>query len=121
MNLFPKRVLRILALAATISTSLAAGAPADEATRVITIAAKRFEFAPNQLTLKKGEPVKILVTSEDVTHGFFSRALKIDADLTPGQTVEVPLTPAAAGTYTIICDHFCGAQHGNMKLTVVVE
>ena len=98
-----------------------AGARADEAPRVVTISAKRFEFVPNQLTLKKGETVTLKVTSEDVKHGFFSRQLHVDADLTPGQAVEVPLTPSAAGTFTIICDHFCGAQHGNMKLTVVVE
>jgi cytochrome c oxidase subunit II len=96
-------------------------ARADEAPRVVTISAKRFEFVPSQLTLKKGETVTLKVTSEDVKHGFFSRQLHIDADLTPGQSVEVPLTPAAAGTFTIICDHFCGAQHGNMKLMVVVE
>lgn len=97
------------------------GARADEGPRVVTVSARRFEFVPNQLTLKKGETVTLKVTSEDVQHGFFSRQLHIDADLTPGQTVEVPVTPAAAGTFTIICDHFCGAQHGNMKLTVVVE
>ena len=98
-----------------------AAARADEPPRVLTISAKRFEFVPSQLALKKGETVTLKVTSEDVKHGFFSRQLHIDADLTPGQTVEVPVTPAAAGTFTIICDHFCGAQHGNMKLTVVVE
>jgi len=111
--------MKALALAACLVVS--AVAAADEAPRTIAVSAKRFEFAPNQVTLKRGEPVTLRVTSEDVTHGFFSRQLKIDADLAPGQTVEVPLTPAAAGTYTIICDHFCGAQHGNMKLTVVVE
>jgi cytochrome c oxidase subunit 2 len=106
------------AIAAAIWT---AGTRADEGSPVITVSAKRFEFVPNQLTLKKGETVMLKVTSEDVQHGFFSRPLHIDADLTPGQTVEVPVTPAAAGAFTIICDHFCGAQHGSMKLTVHVE
>jgi heme/copper-type cytochrome/quinol oxidase subunit 2 len=59
-----------------------------------------------QITLKGNGTLR--VTSGDVTHGFFSRQLKIGTDLAPGQTAEVPLTPAAAGTYTIICDHFCG-------------
>jgi len=113
--------LKSMALAAAILAASATLVAADEAPRTITVSAKRFEFAPNQITLKKGEPVTLRVTSEDVTHGFFSRQLKVDADLAPGQTVEVPVTPAASGTYTIICDHFCGAQHGNMKLTVVVE
>jgi cytochrome c oxidase subunit 2 len=112
---------KFAAWTAIVATLSIAGARADEGPRVVTVAAKRFEFVPNQLMLKKGETVTLKVTSEDVKHGFFSRPLHVDADLTPSQTVEVPLTPAAAGTFTIICDHFCGAQHGNMKLTVVVE
>lgn len=39
----------------------------------------------------------------------------------PVDPVDVPVTPAAAVTYTVICHHFCGARHGNMKLKVVVE
>ena len=89
--------------------------------RVVTITAKRFEFSPQEITLKKGETVTLQLRSEDVTHGFFSRALGIDADLIGGETTEVTLTPQNPGKYTTICDHFCGAGHGNMKMTIVVE
>ena len=89
--------------------------------RVIEIHAKRFGFQPNVVTVKKGETVKLQLISEDVTHGFFSRPLKLDEALTPGQITEVTLTPQPAGKYTIICDHFCGAGHGNMAMTLVVE
>lgn len=34
---------------------------------------------------------------------------------------DVTITPEVAGSYTTICDHFCGANHGNMKMTIVVE
>jgi len=115
-------------LAITISLLLGAAAAgvhaplrADDAPRTIAVTARRFEFEPKQITLRKGETVRLSVTSQDVQHGFFSRPLKIDADLTPGQTADVVVTPQQAGTYTIICDHFCGAQHGNMKLVVTVE
>jgi cytochrome c oxidase subunit 2 len=94
---------------------------ADDAPRTIVVTARRFEFEPKQITLRKGETARLSVTSQDVQHGFFSRPLKIDADLTRGQETQVLVTPQEAGTYTIICDHFCGAQHGNMKLTVTVE
>src|SRR5713101_2303138 len=96
-------------------------AEAAEKPRVVTITAKRFEFSPSQITLKKGETVKLLLHSEDVTHGFFMRALGIDTDITPGETTELTLTPQTAGKFTTICDHFCGAGHGNMKMTIVVE
>lgn len=89
--------------------------------RVVEITAKRFGFVPEQITLKKGEPVTLRLHSEDVTHGFFMRKLKIDAEVEAGKTTDVTITPEVAGSYTTICDHFCGANHGNMKMTIVVE
>lgn len=96
-------------------------AEAAETPRVVTITAKRFEFSPNQITLKRGETVKLLLKSEDVTHGFLMKALGIDTDIPAGETAEVTLTPQAPGKFTTICDHFCGTGHGNMKMTIVVE
>jgi len=95
-------------------------AHAEGGPRVIEITAKRFAFSPNQITIKKGETVKIRLTSEDVTHGFFMRALKIDEEVEPGKPTEITLTPQAAGTFTTICDHFFGANHGNMNMTITV-
>ncbi len=89
--------------------------------KVINITAKRFEFSPNQITLKKGEPVKLLLTSSDVTHGFFLKPLKIDEIIEPGKTTEVNLTPQTAGTYLLICDHFCGVNHAAMNMKIIVE
>ena len=94
---------------------------ADEANRVIDITAKRFAFTPNTVTLKKGEKVTLRLHSEDVTHGFFMRALKIDEVIEPKQTKDIVVNPQTAGSFTTICDHFCGANHGNMNMTIVVE
>jgi cytochrome c oxidase subunit 2 len=113
------RFLALLLVFALIGNARAADRA--EEPRSIAITAKRFEFVPATITLKKGETVKLVVTSEDVTHGFFLRPLKIDTDLTPGQTQEITVTPQSAGTFTAICHHFCGAGHGGMKLTVIVE
>ena len=112
-------VLALALLSVLASTASAADQP--EEPRVIAITAKRFEFVPSTITLKKGETVKLAVKSEDVTHGLFLRGLKIDTDLTPGETQQITVTPQTAGTFTAICHHFCGSGHGGMKLTVVVE
>jgi cytochrome c oxidase subunit 2 len=114
-------------LAAVLPITLIAGmavprkAAAQSGPRVIEITAKRFGFAPNQITVKQGETVILRLKSEDVTHGFFTRAFKIDEDIEPGKSTDVTITPQSTGTYTIICDHFCGAGHGNMNMSVVVE
>jgi cytochrome c oxidase subunit 2 len=88
---------------------------------VVEITAKRFAFSPDKITLKKGQTTKLRIHSEDVTHGFFLRPFKLDEEIPAGQTIEVTVTPQTAGTFMPICDHFCGANHGNMNMTVVVE
>lgn len=89
--------------------------------RVVTISAKRFEFTPNQITLKRGEPVTLRVSAEDRDHGFFQKDLKLDLDLSPDKVAEATITPDKAGRFVVICDHFCGSGHGNMKMVINVE
>jgi cytochrome c oxidase subunit 2 len=120
-----KTLRRALSLLVLLSAAVAPGAlharEAEEAPRTIAVSAKRFEFEPKEIRLKKGEAVTLAVTSQDVTHGFFSRPLGIDADLSPGRTQEIRVQPKEAGTYTVICDHYCGSGHGGMKMVVIVE
>ena len=88
--------------------------------KVIEISAKRFQFAPSEITLKKGEPVILRLTSTDRVHGFMSRPFKMDTDISPDKTTDIAVTPATAGNFTIMCDHYCGTGHSNMKLKVTV-
>jgi len=104
----------------SLSSAAADSAPASEP-RTVAVTARRYEFEPATITLKKGETVKLVVTSEDVTHGLFLRPLHVDMDLPAGEARTVVVTPAESGTYTAICHHFCGAGHGGMKLKVIVE
>jgi len=111
-------VLLAVVLALALARPHAAHA---DSLKVVEITARRFEFVPNKITLRKGEPVTIRLTSADVVHGFFLRPLKIDELISPDKPTEVTVTPQTAGTFTTICDHFCGVNHGSMKMTVVVE
>lgn len=112
-----KRVLIHLTVA-LVTLTLAAQQPQP---RVIAVSAKRFQFTPSEITLKKGEPVTFRVTAEDRSHGFFQKDLGIDLDLTPDHPSEITITPSTAGRFVLICDHFCGSGHGNMKMVINVE
>ena len=68
-----------------------------------------------------GVPVTLVLKTEDVTHGFMSRPLKIDTDIPPGKETRVMVTPQTEGKFTVICNHFCGMGHGNMRMTIIVE
>ena len=110
-----------LAFIASLLAVASSHARAQDEPRVVAITARRFEFSPNQITLAKGETVKLRIRSEDVTHGLFLRPLGIDTEIVPGRVTELTVTPATAGTYRAICDHFCGAGHGGMKMTIIVR
>ena len=33
----------------------------------------------------------------------------------------ITIRPERVGTFTTICDHYCGLGHGGMKMTIVVQ
>jgi cytochrome c oxidase subunit 2 len=115
--------IRKLALAGLCMLAIPASASprADSAPRVVEITAKKFSFTPEHLTLKRGETVTLRLTSLDRTHGFFQRALNLDADIQAGKSTDVTITPGQPGQYPVICDHYCGWGHGGMAMTIVVE
>jgi cytochrome c oxidase subunit 2 len=117
------RTLAVLAGLCALATMAipALRVSADTPPRVIEIKAKKFEFSPNQLKLKKGETVTLHLVSEDRVHGFFQRTLGIDTDIDPSKANDITVTPTQSGTYQVICDHYCGYGHGNMNMTITVE
>lgn len=124
-NQFRKIALTLALVGAAMTTGTGSGwsprrVAAAEQPQVIEIKAKKFEFSPSQITLKKGAPVVLRLSSEDRSHGFLVKALGVDADINPGQVTDVAVTPDATGEYVVICDHYCGLGHGNMKMTLDV-
>jgi cytochrome c oxidase subunit 2 len=93
---------------------------AQETPRRIEIVAKRFQFTPSEITLKKGEPVILVLTSKDVQHGLKLDAFNKVVKAKKGESNQVEFTPTEAGTFVAQCAVFCGAGHGSMKLTIHV-
>lgn len=93
---------------------------AQEAPKRIEITAKRFDFTPGEITLKKGVPVVLVLTSADVDHGLKFKELNLVVSAKKGQTKEIPFTPDKAGTFVGQCSVFCGSGHGSMKMTLHV-
>jgi cytochrome c oxidase subunit II len=124
-KIFRNKIVNTMLLAGALGITLATVAPKANVARadnpkVIEITAKKFEFSPSEITIKKGEPVILRLSSSDRVHGFMSKPLKIDTDIPSDTTKDVAVTPDAAGNFTVICDHYCGTGHGNMKMKVTV-
>ena len=124
MNL-DTRVLRMAAGAAALGlasiATYVAAQPAQPKERVIRIDAKRFDYTPGELTLKKGEAVILELTSRDVLMGFNLPDFNLRADMVPGKVTRVRLVPDKTGSFTFLCDIFCGSKHEEMngRLTVI--
>jgi cytochrome c oxidase subunit 2 len=94
--------------------------PAQTAPRRIEVTAKRFTFTPGDITLKKGEPVVLVLKSVDVAHGISFKEFGVQTKVGKGQTSELAFTPDKTGTFVGHCSVFCGSGHGTMELTLHV-
>ena len=95
---------------------LAADTPTE-----IRISAKKFEYHPNKVRAKLGQPLVLVLTSEDRIHGFKMPDFGLRTDIVPGQETRVSLTPDKAGSFSFHCDVFCGDGHEDMEGVLVVE
>ena len=86
---------------------------ADDPSRTITTA--------NEIRLPAGRPVRIELASDDVIHSLWIPNLAGKQDLIPGRTADLELLPRQTGRFRAQCAEFCGLQHSNMALDVIVE
>jgi|SRR5581483_751170 len=112
-------VLAALATAAGWHRVARARAPAG-GEPIVHLTAKKFEYAPSEITLRKGVPVILEITSLDRDHGFKVPALGIRADVKAGATTRVRIVPDRTGRFAFRCDVFCGSGHEDMSGELVV-
>lgn len=115
-----KYVLVTLFLVGVAILSLNRSVRAQESPRRIDITAKQFAFEPSEITLKKGQPVVLVIKSADVAHGLRFRELNLNVKVDKGGTAEMPFTPDKTGDFVGHCSVFCGSGHGEMTLTLHV-
>ena len=109
------------ALAAAAMTAAYVGAqPAATGEPVIRITARKFEFTPHEVKLKKGVPVILELTTQDVFMGFNAPDLGVRADIVPGKTTRVRVVPIKVGKVEFLCDVFCGSGHEEMSGLITV-
>ncbi len=116
-----KKLVIILSIMTVVPVVLSVGVFAvEDSGQVIKITAKRYEYNPNRITLKKGVPVTLEFTSLDRLHGFNCPDLGIRGDIVPGKGLKIQFTPNKAGTFPFHCDIFCGEGHENMTGEFIV-
>jgi cytochrome c oxidase subunit II len=75
----------------------------------------------DEMRLPHGQRVILELRSRDVVHGFWVPGLHAPVRLVPGRTVTREVRPRHAGTFQGLCSELCGAPHGAMAFSVVVQ
>lgn len=72
----------------------------------------------DKLYVPVGQPVKVLLTSEDVLHSFYVPAFRVKRDSVPGMENYVWFVAELPGSYDLFCAEYCGVGHSKMITTV---
>jgi cytochrome c oxidase subunit II len=116
-----KRNIFLITLFLWATLASLAGVDRAQTPRTIEMTAQRFAFEPNEITVKKGQPVILVIKSKDVVHGLVIEDLGVrTTEVKKGEGTEVKFDPETTGTFEGKCAHFCGKGHGSMKMTVHV-
>jgi len=95
--------------------------PASPSASRIHLQARKFAFTPEEVRVRKGEAVTLILTSIDFVHGFALPDFGLRRDIVPGHPVELTIVPDRAGRFHMLCDNFCGEGHDRMSGWFVVE
>lgn len=75
----------------------------------------------NDFHVPRGEPIRIILRSDDVLHSFFVPNIRIKQDAVPGMEIPVWFDASEDGTYDLVCAELCGWGHYKMRGRLVVE
>ena len=76
----------------------------------------------NTLHVPVGEPVRIRMISQDVIHGLYIPALRIQMETLPDRYTEMWFKADRTGTYRLYCSEYCGTDHSAMDgLLTIME
>jgi cytochrome c oxidase subunit 2 len=74
----------------------------------------------NELHVPLGEPVRLVMTSQDVIHSFYVPAFRVKQDVVPGRYTTLSFTATRLGDFRLFCAEYCGSEHSMMTGHVVV-
>jgi cytochrome c oxidase subunit 2 len=59
--------------------------------------------------------VELLIRTQDVTHDFYLRELRLKQDAVPGLIIHLHFNATVPGTYEVACAELCGLGHARMR------
>jgi len=110
----------------------------DDSPQVIEVTAKKYEYSPAPIHVKRGAKIELKINAIDHDHGFSVFAVPDGANsngppglvftspqecwqLKKGETTTIEFLAQTPGTYSFKCCHVCGLGHRGMKGQLVVD
>lgn len=81
---------------------------------MFSVDAKRWQFTPDVINVKKGQKVKIIINNTDTTHGINLP----DFNVAGNDSIE--FTADKTGEFVFKCNTYCGDGHGAMQGKIIV-
>ena len=85
--------------------------------------ASKDDIVSPTIAVPAGREVELVLLSQDVTHSFYVRELRLKQDLVPGMEIHMHFTATVPGDYELACAELCGLGHYRMHsmLSVMSE
>lgn len=106
-----------------VAPALAAESPSvDGPLKEVKITAFNFGFTQDPVTIRKGDRVRLRITSTGGIHGLRIPSLGLSTGaIAPGDEQVLDFVADKEGSFDYSCNVPCGSGHRNMKGTLVVE
>ena len=86
----------------------------------VYLLARLWAFYPI-LELENGKTYRLHLTSMDYNHGFSLQPANINIQIVPGFEHVVTVTPHQSGTYSVVCNEYCGIGHHKMVGRIYIK
>jgi len=115
-----KNILLLSVIFLFLIPFMASGKAGKTEEKFFEISAKRFEYTPQKIRVKRGDRVTIRLISEDVTHGLYLDGYGLETSAHPGSDGSLTFTADRTGRFTFRCSMTCGEFHPFMVGYLVV-
>lgn len=102
------------------SSGHGASSPVPDGARHVPVAARSFAFAPAEITVEVGEPIAIVLSSEDALHDFVVDEVDAHVSSPAGETAVGGFRATEPGRYVYYCK-VAGHREAGMEGTLVVK
>ncbi len=98
----------------------------ENGVRTIYIKAYQFYFEPTTIIVNEGEKIRLIISAEDVPHGFeiegfMIEGYNIDTVIRKGTPLVLEFEANEKGVWEFICSIYCGFGHSTMKGVFVIR